>query len=360
MNKLITLKIPYKTSEENLKTISKLQQEYSNVVRYSYNRVLDKISQKEIRSKVKDLNNISNLNSWFVQCAILEALSIHKRNKNNKVIFGGKSNFYNRIKHKISNEEFKERRLLLISIQGEKLKNGNRSFDLKHLDENKIIFKVNKKTHLELQLPNLKSNYRKKLAFIEQMIQTQDLTVSIKLNQKYIYLTYEEKKENIEKLDNRYLGIDLNPNYIGISIKEDGKILYTKCYDFSSIAKEIMSESNSSDSERFKYLNNKLKFETLEVSKDITSLAKSYKVKFVFIEDLKNISKNNFDFKKLNRLTKNLWKRDYFIQNLTKRLSLMNVKLFKVNPMYSSIIGNLQHEYFDPINASLEIARRGY
>jgi hypothetical protein len=28
--------------------------------------------------------------------------------------------------------------------------------------------------------------------------------------------------------------------------------------------------------------------------------------------------------------------------------------------MYSSVIGNLQHSYFDPINASLEIGRRGY
>ena len=36
------------------------------------------------------------------------------------------------------------------------------------------------------------------------------------------------------------------------------------------------------------------------------------------------------------------------------------MKLFKVNPAYSSVIGNTQHTYFDPVNASLEIARRGY
>ena len=61
-----------------------------------------------------------------------------------------------------------------------------------------------------------------------------------------------------------------------------------------------------------------------------------------------------------NRLNKNLWKRTYFVDNLEKRLNLFNIKLFKVNPMYTSIVGNCQHTYTDPINASLEIARRGY
>ena len=35
-------------------------------------------------------------------------------------------------------------------------------------------------------------------------------------------------------------------------------------------------------------------------------------------------------------------------------------KLYKVNPAYSSFIGNLQFNFDDPINASLEIGRRGY
>jgi hypothetical protein len=59
-------------------------------------------------------------------------------------------------------------------------------------------------------------------------------------------------------------------------------------------------------------------------------------------------------------LTKNLWKRDYFVVNLEKRVKLLGMKLFKVSPMYTSVVGNLQHNYFDPINASLEVGRRGY
>jgi IS605 OrfB family transposase len=356
---MITLKIPY--SSDNPEIILDLSREFSCVVRFAYNRFLEGHSQKEIRNLVKSLSNISSLNSWFVQCAIMEANAIHKRNKNKKVIFGGSKSFFLRLKNKITHEEIKDKRTLPISIQGEKLQKGNRSFDLSSLSQNKVIFKVSRTSHIELKLQKMKSNYLKKLTYVEQQSNIKDLTVSVKLSPEYIYLSYNEPKESLELNNDRHLGIDLNPNNIGISIKEGDNILYTKCYDLSKITSKLLSEKNSSDSIRFKYLNNKLKYETLEVSKDIESLVRKYSVKFVFIEDLKNLHFSNMNKgHKLNRLTKNLWKRDYFVSNLNKRMSNIGVKVFKVNPMYSSVIGNLQHSYFDPINASLEIGRRGY
>jgi len=88
------------------------------------------------------------------------------------------------------------------------------------------------------------------------------------------------------------------------------------------------------------------------------NIKKLYNCKFVFIEDLhfKDISK----IKIFNRLVRNLWKKSLFISNLTKRLNIEGIKLYSVNPAYSSFIGNLQHDYTDPVNASIEIARRGY
>jgi hypothetical protein len=52
-----------------------------------------------------------------------------------------------------------------------------------------------------------------------------------------------------------------------------------------------------------------------------------------------------------NRKNKNLWKREIFINNLEKRSSINGQKLFKVNPVYSSFIGNLQWDFDDPVNA---------
>ena len=48
------------------------------------------------------------------------------------------------------------------------------------------------------------------------------------------------------------------------------------------------------------------------------------------------------------------------IGNLRKRLNILNINLYSVNPAYSSFIGNLIHDYTDAVNASIEIARRGY
>ena len=59
-------------------------------------------------------------------------------------------------------------------------------------------------------------------------------------------------------------------------------------------------------------------------------------------------------------MVNNQWIRKDFINNLEKRINNLCGKIFKVNPAYSSFIGNLIYNYSDPINSSLEIGRRGY
>ena len=364
---MITLKIPYATSETNTLEINNLRKEFSSVLRFSYNRSLEKLSQKQIRESIKSLSNVSLLGSWITQCAVMEGLSIHKRNKDKKVIFGGAKTFIQRLKNQITGEEFKTKRLSPLTIQGEKIQKGNRSFDFNNLSENKLTFKVNKTNHLELELQKMNKNYRKKLIFIQERSLSKELTVTVSLNDRYVYFTYEEpKKQDISQLNkNRYVGIDLNPNFIGLSVREridnEDVILHTKMFNLRQLTKPITSETNSSDSVRFKYLNNKLKNETILVAKQIERLLLKYQCGFCFIEDLKDIHKANLGKGHyINRLTKNLWKRDYFVKNLTKRCQLIGCKLLKVNPMYTSVIGNLQHNFVDPVNASLEVGRRGY
>ena len=152
-----TIKLPY-TSDTNFTEISK---QYSNVVRYAYNRFLENKSEKDNRLLCKDLNNINLLNCYIIQCAILDAKALHKRFQNKKVIFGGKSNFINLLKNKISKDEFNVKRLFPVNIVGEKLKCGNRLFKLDIIDNNQIIFKLNKNRHISLKLPKLRNNIKK-------------------------------------------------------------------------------------------------------------------------------------------------------------------------------------------------------
>ena len=79
------------------------------------------------------------------------------------------------------------------------------------------------------------------------------------------------------------------------------------------------------------------------------------KCKSVFIEDL--CFKTSSSIKISNRKNKNLWKRELFINNLTKRLNILGIRIYSVNPAYSSFIGNLMYDYTDAVNASIEIEK---
>lgn len=345
---MITLKIPYKSNDEFKLFLNNLRREYSSLVRYSYNR-LKEISEKDIRVLHKSLNNIDNLDAWTRQCSINEAKQILNKHEENKVIFGGKNNLIKYLKGLISKEDYKNKRLLPLNIFGEMANNGNRKFKL-DLFNDKIIYKHSRKEHFELQIPKLRGSYKELYNLMEN-----PRTYSVKLTDKHLLISFEEVKKTINLNERRYLGIDLNPEYIGISIKENDKIIHTKLYSVRKLTDKIINLKVSSSDPKFKTLNNKLNHEILEISKDISNLSKDFKCKFIFIEDLS--FKGNT---RSNRKNKNLWKRDILINNLEKRCSINNQKLYKVNPAYSSFIGNLQWNFDDPINASLEVGRRGF
>ena len=52
-----TLKLRYKTSEDNIKVILDYMCQYSSVLHYVYNRTKEGKTQKEIKELVKTLNN---------------------------------------------------------------------------------------------------------------------------------------------------------------------------------------------------------------------------------------------------------------------------------------------------------------
>jgi predicted transposase len=183
-----TIKLPYKSNED----LTSILKQYSSIVRYSYNRFIGGKTEKDIRALSKSLNNIDLLNSWLIQCGIKDGKAIQTRFKNEKVVFGGKCNLINRLKNKITNEEYQLKRLSPISIQGEELKQGNRTFKLDIIENNQIIFKLNKSKHIKLELPHLRNNIKNELFKLQQLNE-------VKQNQK-IFINrccYESSKSHI-------------------------------------------------------------------------------------------------------------------------------------------------------------------
>lgn len=362
LSNMKTIKLPL----QNKIDITKLQQQFSNVVRFAYNRFVDGKDQKEIRNLCKSLKNVELMNSWFIQCAIMKGKTVLDT-RGSKVIFGGKQNYFDRVKKQISKEEFKENRLMNINSQGDIRHCGNRFFKFQVIEENAIIFKPNRKKHIRLLLPKLRNNIKKELFNLQKLMENKELPVTIDLNEKFIFITFEETKlqndkNKTELLNDRVLGLDLNPNNIGLNIssfddKEEQKILHTCLFDLSYYNRHLGVTSNSKQQ---KYQNDKFKHLLFEVCKKIEKLAIHYKCSKICLEDLSFKNANNKN-KEFNRLTKNRWFRNLVCTNLKKRCKVSNIEFVTVNPAYSSFIGNLVYNKFpDAINASLEISRRAY
>ena len=104
---LITYKLKYNASDEVNAFILKCMKQYSSLLHYGYNRVVDGWSAKRIKDAMKtQLNNVGLMDSHIVSCAQQQATGIYeqktKANSGYKIIFGGKKNYIRSCKGLIS------------------------------------------------------------------------------------------------------------------------------------------------------------------------------------------------------------------------------------------------------------------
>ncbi len=333
---------------------------YNSVVHFAYNRFHDDdtVKEKDVRSQVNNLFK-GKLNSWLLQCAIKDGKAIQERHCNKKVIFGGKLLYKKYLRKLITKEEFNKQKQIPISSQGEMLQKGNRMFDF-HFDNQSLVFKVSKDKHIDIQLGNIHKRLQKELNKLNELCYDKRATVSIKLNNDYIWITYDEKLLNnsmkfSELKDNRVMGLDLNPNYIGLSViefdKENNfKVLHKQVFDL-----KVLTDKNTTKDKRH--------YEIIKICHTINGLINYWKCKKLSIEDLNIKSCDKGQGKGFNRLCNNVWDRTLVSNKLTMLSNIYGYELVKVNPAYSSFIGNLVYgdkTTPDMIAASIEIARRSY
>ena len=332
---------------------------YSSIVRYSYNRFLEKKTTTQV---YQDVCSKFKLNSHLCNCALREAHSIFKRFKEQpkKFYFGDLKRFIRKL---IDKEQFKSSRNLGLFSEGECTQNAsfnsNRLFKI-DLANNSIIYKRNRTEHVQLLIKEqLKDKRKRLLESIYLAMENRLCPVSFRIKDDNLYISYDEKiVESYRRFkdlkQNRVLGIDLNPNYIGLSIldfKEDNT--------FQIIHKQVFDLSNLNDTNN----KNKIKFELQQIDNDILKLCKHYRVSKLVIEDLNLKKDNRFWSKKLNRLCKNQFRFSQITNHLNTLCNVHGVEFVQVNTAYSSFVGNFIYgsdNCPDMIAASIEIARRGY
>ncbi len=389
------LKVDVKTKFEQVKT----NKENLEIDIVSIQKEIESLNQKENKSK-KDIRSLFKLDRklqyknktlpkdiTFGGVALLKEISYLSNDKeNNEEILTEKVKLY------------QQKRILPINYIGSlNDKNSNRYFIFDFTNSN-IIYKPNSSKRINISYKT-KSNYRKILNKLELIKDSKLLPISVKLSSTYICITFDNdlltnyhfnKKEFYNELNtipkedkklrtevakkylkeqeermfedknrDRYCAIDLNPEYIGLSVidKNDFKIIHKQTFDLSLLMKK---SNESSDNEKSIYLTNKRKFEIGKVYKSIFNLIKHYKISHLVIEDLNFKDKNiNDNFNEFNRKVKNVWNLNLQLNLIKKHCTNYGVKLIEVNPVYSSFIGNILYNDFDPVNASIEICRRG-
>ena len=415
---MLTLKLKYKCfDEEYYDILQKYMLQYSSCLHYLYNRLSDNngdISEKDLRTFTNiSINNINLLDSWFKQSCVKESIALYKSfktrynehesnreyelnklefkhnihkisdtqyskkkkyiNSHIKLIFGGKQLNSDRTRNKISKETYKKHKLNPISSIGESQFYGNRKFKLN--EDLTILFKPSNKLHFTLQL-NYGQNQKNILCNLLELSLYKSISLSYKLDNEYIYISYDESLLNKlykhNSISNRILAIDMNPNYIGWSIVDwksssEFNVINSGVYStkqFSDEYKNLNKLGNvSSDDLSRIYLNNKRSYETVKIAQNIISKAIYYKCQIISIEDLNIKSKDKDKGKSYNALCNNHWLRNVFVNQLIKLTNLYKIQLLKVKPEYSSFIGNFLYRSLqlpDMVLSSIEIGRRGY
>lgn len=347
-----TISFKVKTNEELQKVISEDSRICSAMRRYAFNRLQDGIKQREIYQMII---NKFDCNCHLANSALRNANSFYSINKDKKVYFGKYLRFK---KGLISKDELKESKDNGILSEGEMNQKGNRLFKIE-IENNKFLYKRSCKEHYDLIIVEKLSDKRKRVLSRLQILMTEKkIPVTIRLKKDIIYITYDEKiVENHRKFNNlftnRVLGIDLNPNYFGISVIE-----FNYNNNFKIIHKEVIDVSNLQTKSK-----DKIKYELYEINHRILRLCKQWHVGKLACEDLKFNNKKKFWSKNLNKLCKNNFRFNIIKSHLETLCNTFGVEFIEVNAAYSSIIGNFIHgsnNCPDMVASSVEVARRAY
>lgn len=338
---------------------------YSSMFRMAYNRLQEGCSENTTWHKIKE---IFGVNCWLASSAAKEAHGLVNANGSKKVLFGGEWNLKQYLKGLITKGQFKQKRLRPLCSIGESNYHGNRLFSFDFAN-NTVKYKPNRDIRKEIKFCPVKKKLAQELDKVQELAEQKKMPVTVKFTDKHLYLTYDESiiyNEAYKGLKhNRVLGIDMNPNYVGVSVIEfdkhnEFKVLHKEVFDLTMLTKP---SGESTQHTKSKYYTNKLKHETLAIAHKINKLVDYWKCSKLAIEDLSIKPANQNKGKTFNRLCNNKWERQLFVNKLKMLAGIHRYELVEVNPAYSSIVGNFAYgneNTPDMVASAIEIARRAY
>ena len=285
-------------------------------------------------------------------------MDLRKAKPEGRLIFGTRAGLGRRRKGLITHSEWREMRLRPLCSRGDKLNKGNRHFRLA-ADGRTCIFQMYGREVL-LSLPQMSGNAGETLRQAAALAAAKKINLTFRLDSEKLHVTIDPKdvpdhpqrRRPVRPLPGRALGIDLNPNWIGLAVASScgdaSRIEDTKLLEHALVKLDMAGDASP-----------ELRRETLAAVCDrAISMARKHRCGTIVLEKglgkLRSSGKN----RSLNRLL-NYWARTVFVHMLTRRARLAGIDVLEVWAGYSSTIGNLAFDAPDACASATEIARRG-
>jgi IS605 OrfB family transposase len=292
------------------------------------------------------------------------------------VIFGGKKHFYERLKGKITNKEWKELRSTTLYSRGDQSKKGNLNTRIVFNDQDQQFYlevanpllaeagKHSPRLRFKLRIPDkyfteivdvvmpTTIGVNSKGKSIEKY-NVYSIEMKRKKDQYYVHITYDVDEVGSElkwsdKITSDFIaGIDVNIDRIAVSVlSQQGNLLESKifyCHEMEYVR------------------SNRRRNISGEIAKQIIDYLLSWNVGAIVLEDI-TLKQDHDTNHRFNRLVHSFAK-NKLQKALISRGLKFGFKIKKVNPAYTSVIGRFKYAKMYGLSvheaASFVIGRRG-
>ena len=368
-----TIKLSYVSSDARFRDmLADLRRRQSRAIRTAYCRLAEGMAPKQLYGALRAHPVGQGLHTWLLLSAISKARALFTLRPDGKVVFGGKRRLIERSQGKITEAEWKAKRLWPLSIEGHAksygIQGGNHLVTLDAANNRLVVHGPdNTDYELKLKLSGRSRSYRKRLTALQERCETlRDTPFSVSIGEEEVRISWNVQTPAQPAANpRRVLSLDLNPNRIGWTVVEDAHgVQGCRCvawgvFEYSGLNRR---PKLASDDPRSKALNNKRRHELALIAKEVALLARHHRAAAAVTERLTLGAKDHGKGRRFNRLLNQCWFRSGLLQPLLRRLEEAGIKHAVVNPAYSSLIGNKiwadSMNIPDPACAALELGRR--
>ena len=356
-----TISLPYQCDSADVGFLADVRRVFSAAVRTAYVSAVDggmSLKQKELRDLVKRRFAGGFVDAWVLHCATLEGMDLRKARPDGRMVFGTRAGLERRQKGLIERNEWREMRLRPLCSRGDKTYAGNRHFRLS-ADARTCTFQMYGRKAL-LRFPQMNGNAGEVLQQAAKLAGEKKINLTFRMDSRKLHITIDpedlphhpQRRPAVIAKRGRCLGIDLNPNWIGIAavenIRDPRSVAETSLLEHALVKLDMAVDASP-----------ETVCETLAAVCDrAISMARKHRCGTIVLERGLGKLRSSGRSRSLNRIL-NYWARTVFVAMLTRRARLAGIEVLEVWAGYSSTIGNLAFEAPDACASATEIARRG-